>query len=423
MNILITDYYCASNRGDAAILEGLRDSLGAVYPDANITVMTEHPRAAELIHGIDVVEQVLAGFQWTVSRKNVARAYLSLTRPLYDRGLTPPGFGCIEERGKIQPYLDADVVVSTGGHHLTDVYFPDKVGVLWEQHFLARLGTPVVIYAQTLGPFDHSPYRRMTRAVLNEAELIITRDKRSKEIVMDLDVSTPVRWTADAAFSMTDRTERETPIDHLRDPLPDVQETTVSISVREWKHTDEDTTVDDYVLAVANLADWLVGEKDVNVVFASTCTGLAGYHNDDRLIAARAVDAMEHGEHDAVRILTGEYTPRQLVETYRQMDLHVGMRMHSNILAMMAETPVVAIQYQFKTEGLMEQFDLLDYVIDVNDVTGGSLRRIVADAFDERDSLSDAIAAALPGVRQASRRSARLVKKHVGDPTVDGTRG
>ncbi|GAA1322697.1 colanic acid biosynthesis pyruvyl transferase WcaK [Streptomyces sanglieri] len=415
MNILITDYYCASNRGDAAILEGVYQSLERVYPDADITVMTENPQAAKMVHGINAVDQALAGFRWGISKKNTARAYLSLTSPLYNRGMTPPGFEFIKDNGNIQPYLDADLVISTGGQFLTDVYFPGKVGVLWEHFFLSQIDTPVVIYAQTLGPFNRSLYRQMTRTVLDKAELIITRDRKSKEIVEDLDVTTPVYFTADAAFSMDVESDREIPLDSLNanDGLPDKNATSVSISVREWKHTDENTDIDDYASAVADVADWLVAEKDMNVVFASTCTGLAGYHKDDRLMAAQVVDLMEYGERDEVQILTGEYTPQQLVEVYNRMDLHIGMRMHSNILAMMAKVPVVAIQYQFKTQELMEQFNLLDYMIDINNVDKESLQQIVDNALSNRPAITKTIQSELPTVQNESSRSAQLVSDHV----------
>lgn len=415
MDILITDYYCASNRGDAAILEGVYQSLEEVYPDADITVMTENPQAAELVHGIDAEPQTLAGFQWKLSKKNAARAYLSLTSPFFNRGVIPPGFDYIKNRGNIQPYLDADLVVSTGGQFLTDVYFPGKVGVLWEHYFLSQLNTPVVIYAQTLGPFNRLPYRQMTKSVLDKTELIITRDRKSKEIVEDLGVSTPVYFTADAAFSMSQQTDRESVLDVLSasDTLPDENEFTVSISVREWAHTEAGVSVDGYAQTIADVADWLVTEKNANVVFASTCTGLAGYHTDDRLMAGRVVEHMKHGQRNEVQILAGEYTPQDLVEVYEQMDLHVGMRMHSNILAMMSETPIVAIQYQFKTEGLMEQFDLLDYMIDINDVNVKSLRQIVDNALSNRSSIERTIQSELPAIQNESIRSARLTTKFV----------
>lgn len=415
MNILITDYFCASNRGDAAILEGVHQSLEEVYPDADITVMTENARAAQLIHGIDAEPQVLAGFRWGLSKKNAARAYLSLTGPLINQGMAPPGFDYINKRGNVQPYLDADLVISTGGQFLTDIYFPGKVGVLWEHYFLSQLDTPVIIYAQTLGPFERQPYRIMTKMVLNKAELIITRDRKSKEIVENLRVSTPIHFTADAAFSMDSPTNREIPLDALdvTDTLPDKNEATISISVREWNHTDEDMSVDDYAQTFADVADWLVGEKSMNVVFASTCTGLAGYHKDDRFIAAQVVDLMEYGDRDEVQILAGEYTPQELVEVYEQFDLHIGMRMHSCILAMLAETPVIAVQYQHKSTGLMEIFDLKDYLADINEIDNDLLKSLVDDALENSSSIENVISNCLPEVKAQSHRSATLVNQYV----------
>jgi len=415
MNILITDYYCASNRGDAAILEGVYQSLEEVYPDADITVMTEHPRAAELVHGIDAEPQVLAGFRWGLSKKNAARAYLSLTSPLFDQGIALPGFDYIKNRGNVQTYLDADLVISTGGHHLTDYYFPGKVGVLWEHYFLSQLDTPVVIYAQTLGPFERQPYRRMTKTVLNKAALIITRDRKSKEIVEDLGVSTPVHFTADAAFSMDPQRQRETPLDVLdaSDTLPSENESTVSISVREWSHTAEDMSVDDYAQTIADVADWLVEEKDVNVVFASTCTGLVGYHKDDRLMAGRVVDLMQYGYRDEVQILAGEYTPQKLVGVYKQMDLHIGMRMHSNILALIGETPVVALGYQFKVHGLMEMAGLTDYIIPLEELDVISLQSTVDQAWSNRDQLNQQMQSTLSELKEKSEQSCMYISEYI----------
>lgn len=415
MNILITDYYCASNRGDAAILEGILQSIETVYPNAKITVMTEHPQAAELVHGIDVEPQTLAGFRWRISKKNAARAFLSLTSPMSTRGIVPPGFNYVKNRSKIQPYFDADLVISTGGYHLADLHFPEKVGVLWEHYFLNQLDTPVVIYAQSLGPFERQPYRRMTKIALDKSKVIITRDRKSKKFVEDLGVSTPVYYTADAAFSMSQQRNNESDLDILSasETLPNENEVTVSISVRKWEHTNPSMSVADYAQAIADVADWLVKEKNLNVVFASTCTGLAGYHSDDRFMSVRIAERMECRQQDEVQIISGEYTSQDLIKIYEQMDLHIGMRMHSNILAMMAETPVVAIKYRFKTEGLMEQFGLLEYMIDINNVDEGSLCQIIGNALSNRSSITKIIQSKLPTVQDKSRDSAQIVSDHV----------
>jgi colanic acid/amylovoran biosynthesis protein len=119
---------------------------------------------------------------------------------------------------------------------------------------------------------------------------------------------------------------------------------------------------------------------------------------------------MEYGNRDEVQILAGEYTPQELIEVYRQMDLHIGMRMHSNILSMMAETPIVAVQYQFKTKGLMEQFNLLDYMIDINDVNKTSLQRVIDTALSNRPSITRTIQSTLPNIKSESKRTAQLIR-------------
>jgi len=55
---------------------------------------------------------------------------------MHKRGLSTPGSDYIRQKTNIEHYLDADLVVSTGGHHLTDYYYPAKVGTLWEHYFL-----------------------------------------------------------------------------------------------------------------------------------------------------------------------------------------------------------------------------------------------------------------------------------------------
>jgi colanic acid/amylovoran biosynthesis protein len=79
----------------------------------------------------------------------------------------------------------------------------------------------------------------------------------------------------------------------------------------------------------------------------------------------------------------------------------------------MAETPTVAIQYQFKTEGLMKQFDILDYMIDIDDVDRDSLQQIVDNALSNRFSIKRHIKSNLPNIKNDSERSAKLVRENV----------
>lgn len=410
-DILITDYYCASNRGDAAILEGELEALKQEFPDSDITVMTENPDAAEFIHGIDAVRQVMAPFSFGLSKRNMLRIYLTLLIPflrLENHSLVPDS---VVDRANLEYYFEADLIISTGGTHLTDPYFPGKVGVLWELFFCKMIGKKVVIYGQTLGPFERRPYRPLTRFVLNRLDYVITRDRQSEKLVKELGVSTPIETTADPAFSMSFDIERERAIDYF-----DCKETSglegkcVSLSVRKWSYFSEDSNEEDYIIGIANLADELVDEG-FKVVFASTCTGIAGYHKDDRMYPRKIIEEMDNSEN--VMILSGEYTPQEISEIYGEMEFHIGTRMHSNILALMQKTPVYAIKYQFKTEGMMEMFDIEEYMIDIDEINEDKLLNNVLESLENRDIIQKKIENNLDEVKSESRRSSKIISEKV----------
>ena len=188
-DILITDYHCASNRGDAAILEGEVEALKNEFSDPNITVLTDYPDAAELIHDVEVREQTISNFSPTAIKRNLAVSYIIMDSSVRGNRLRLPGSNWIIDTLDLEPYYEADIVISTGGQFITDAYFPNKIGVLAELYLCTQLGVPVAIYGQSLGPFENIAYEGMIRHVFNEIDLIMTRDEPSVEHLQKLGVT------------------------------------------------------------------------------------------------------------------------------------------------------------------------------------------------------------------------------------------
>lgn len=411
MKILITDYHSASNRGDSAILEGVIWSLNKYFQDADFIVMTEYPDAAEIINGVKATRQPMTNFTWRNWKMGLGMGYLLIGAWFYKHGITLPKF----RHPRIQPYLDADLVISKGGSFLSDYYAPSILGRFWSLYFAKVLEKPVFVYAQSIGPLNRAFYRWIARYVLNRVDLITLRDSESENILASIGVTKPpIYVTCDSAFAMPFTDLKPMQVMRYEDiDLDNTSSLKVSISVRRWNRY---TTTDGhkkYVEAVAALADWLIMENNAQILFASTCTGFAGYHNDDRVIAHEVADHMKHRKEKNPAILYGEYTPQELSTIYGAMDLHVGTRMHSNILAMLAGTPVVAIQYEFKTTGLMKFFSLEDYLIDINHITPGTLIGKVNDALIHREQLRVQISNKLPEIKAKSEQSAKLIFDYI----------
>lgn len=411
MKILIVDLHCASNRGDAAILEGVIASLRKYFPDTEITVMTDYPNSARLINQVHSVKQAMVPFRWANLRKNIASIY-ALVAAVFSRwGITLPGMRIMREKLLIEPYMEADLVVSNGGGFLNDFYAPGNLGRLWGLYFAKLLGKPVVLYAQSIGPLNRTPYRQVARYVLNKVDLITLRDSRSKEILKSIGVNRPpIYVTADAAFTMPLTSSKPIQLWRYEDNIPmDKSGLKVSISVREWPYYTVSNGHKRYLATMAALADWLISEKNAQIIFVSTCTGFAGYHNDDRIAAHEVIECMKYCKKKNPVILYGEYIPQELSAIYGYMDLHIGTRMHSNILAMLSGTPFVAVQYEFKTGELMKVFGLEEYLSDINHIEFEDLKEKVDKALANREQIKNQISSKLPETIDKSQRSAQLI--------------
>ncbi len=388
--VLITDYYSASNRGDAAILEGLITSISEQMNEVSFEVITEKPQAAELLHDIPVSEQQISPQQWKRWFKSG-----KLGRSIRETNLTS--------------YKEADLIISTGGHHLTDTYFPAKLGMLLELYYCSTLSAPVAMVGQTLGPFEKRPYQQVTRRVLNALDLITVRDEQSMKNLRNLGVNkTPIYFTADSAFAMEPSSPRKSLLSKRRsESLPKYSCNTVTISARDINEFYSEKSEIQYMKSIAQVADGLI-RKNYNVIFASTCTALNGYEKDDRLASHKILDLMNC---NSAMILSGEYTPSDLIYIYKQADIHVGTRMHSCILALLAGTPVIGLEYQFKVKELFSQIQMENYLIPIENINSTRLTGKIDTALEQQTKLESKVKEAVLERKDQAMRNGKLVAK------------
>ena len=86
------------------------------------------------------------------------------------------------------------------------------------------------------------------------------------------------------------------------------------------------------------------------------CTGLGGYHLDDRLVAFRVRRLLRHGDRMAVAMQ--ELSDLELCAVLSRCRALLGTRMHSTILSMQVGTPAVVLPYEHKSIGLFRRWGL-----------------------------------------------------------------
>lgn len=398
------------NGGDAAILQGLvqgiRRRFGADTPIVAFSSQADVAARRHAALDVDFREslssvvanggRIPAGARERKKRKPVRRdlsqARFDAAFALASRGV--PGAAAMLtplERELVDLFRGADFVVATGGTYLVDNYALRPR--LREFRVAMRLGRPLALFTQTMGPFGPRRAAQL-RPVFEYSSLLLLRDQPSFENVRATgarDVTAAV--VADVAFTLGD----EASVAAARErTLPADRPLRVAASVRDWpffRTRSPEEGMRAIVDSFARLSEHL-SRRGAHVEFASTCQGIPEYWKDDSRVAAAVAQAATV---DDITVDAGFRMPDALMEHYRSFDLVVSMRMHACILALAAGVPVLPVAYETKTKSLFQRLGFGDWVLDVETLTPESLietcDRVLAELPARRAALFDAVLA------------------------------
>ena len=105
----------------------------------------------------------------------------------------------VSEKSNLFCYYDSDIVINTGGDHLSG----EKFGLtsLLNISYAILLDKPVVLYAESLGYYQNSFFGFIANQVLNRTTLITVREDLSKYLEQNKITKPKVYLTADSAFN------------------------------------------------------------------------------------------------------------------------------------------------------------------------------------------------------------------------------
>ncbi len=336
MRILITDSYCSSNRGDAAILDAMVEGLRT--RGARVEVVSSFPAVATSFHDVDAIDA--ADFRAVA---------LAVAR--------------------------ADLVVSCGELNAS----------LPTLHLARRTSKPYAIFGQTVGPLTRPMSRQAAREVLDGAAWICVRDEASAKVVVDLGVRAPVRVGVDAAVL-----GRVNAAAAGNGPV-------LGVTVRSWPfpgQRDPAACQGRYEAEIVKAADRWVAETGGQVRFYSTCTSYGGFEEDDRVAARRIAAGMEA---DAEVVEAVDLDFATLRGEIGACDLFLGTRMHALVFSTTAEVPSVGIACEQDTFEWMTRVGLGGRVVPIERCEG--VDGLVMATWEERKRVTARLRAAVDVLR------------------------
>ncbi|VFS06733.1 putative pyruvyl transferase [Citrobacter koseri] len=93
----------------------------------------------------------------------------------------------------------------------------------------------------------------------------------------------------------------------------------------------------------------------------------------------------------------------------------MGTRLHSAIISMNFATPAIAINYEHKSAGIMQQLGLPEMAIDIRHLLDGSLEAMVADTLGQLPALNARLADAVNREREQGFRMVQSVLTRIGE--------
>lgn len=306
--ITISGYYGFNNVGDESILTSIVSNLKKQIKDIHITVLSANPSATSEKHQIH-----------SIDRKNIKEIYRSIK--------------------------ECDVFISGGGSLLQDVTSHRSITYYLIIMFIAiLLGKKVLIYSQGIGPINRKINRYLTQWILNKVDEITVRDEKSKEELLNMGVTNPsIYVTADPVINLPKGDlklgekilKKEGLIDVEKKPL-------IGFAMRGWKNDEKFNNI------IGKTADKLIEDFGVEVVFIPFHLG-----EDMKIIE----DIQKNMKNQAI-FIKNRYDINEMLGIIGNLQMLVGVRLHSLIFAAIMKVPMIAISYDPKINSFMELLGL-----------------------------------------------------------------
>jgi len=390
MKVLVINQ-CSTNKGDRAVLFFVLKELVRHGID-KITVSASNPEYwLDKPNFPDVAVRVIP-WGWDISRKKGVgllgkvihrvqklilprRIHFPLVRNALIAGKRPWYLRFIVNKQYMEAIEQADLVLSTGGHHITTMFVQDVVTPqIFDMAVALLCGKPLVLWSQSVGPFDFKSAKSelMVQKILSGADRIFIRDEASTDQIRKMGVSLErVSRTFESVFGLFDVVKSRV--------RPSERSAVMGAAVYVYVRANRLKEHENYTRCFAPLIDHAV-EAGYKVRFFPM--ELAG--TDKACIEAviNSVDKKENCE-----ILEGFPGTLDHLDAVAQCKMFVGHKTHSQIFSLVAATPLLAIAYHKKTGDFMAQFGLEEYCVDDTQINAEKLIQI----FDEINNNLDAI--------------------------------
>jgi polysaccharide pyruvyl transferase WcaK-like protein len=379
MRVLILNSDSPKNRGDRAILAGNIELIREVYPQAHIWSLSQYVERDEEWFGINFY-------------------------PMSPYSVKPGDFLDLLKHAKT-----ADLVLWGGGEILKD--YTNKLSLFyWALKIWAvsRVNRNLVGAFQGIGPTSANISKRVIAFTINRCRSFLVRDAESKTKLEAWGVNIPVISSYDpAVFDVAKLPSTELLTEFHSQQGIDSQflANFAGFGLRRWFHyshsgwlpakmrfwakKDAGNTpeLDTYLTNLAQLADRVIETHDVNLVFFPMHVSAS---ENDPEFARQVIARMKNPERTTV-IDGDNLSPTDYLSIIGHARFFVASRLHSAILATVAQVPALCLYYVDKGRLFFEQVGLQRFSRDIKIMLQPGVVDELSGLIDQLVSESEAV--------------------------------
>lgn len=389
MKILIPNATSPKNVGDLAMLSAL---ISLFKKNDSLTV---HSTESKLYKNLIKPKTYPTLYSWAAFENRSFLTRLNRTFKLLSSYYLFENDNLIIDkslRALICDYKKADLVVFAGGGYLRSQKGISQTLNLLMTLLLFNFGKKTrakkIIAPISFGPFAYKWQEKYAAKVLKGFDLVAAREKYSYDLLQRNGVDNLIRSSDNALFLNPAIKERKRSRDFI-----------LGFTIRKWLKENEQQNFE---------------KAFINAIISFSKKTQA------KIQPIVQVDAPEYGDVDfdltkqisnklieagvAVKPIVRVIDLKNTATIYQDINLLLGMRMHSNILAAVHYTPFVAIAYEHKTRGIASDLGLENYCIDIEKVTRNRIIEKLDSAYKNIKQLEDKLKKVLENLRLTEKK-------------------
>lgn len=389
--ICVIGSYSGRNAGDAAILENLCRDISSIYNNVEFLVPTINKRFINFSYSQFPVTAIPM-MPWNLSLKIF--------------GL--PVFKAV---------LKSDLVLLTDAilfdHKLWNPVFNFLSTMTMVLPFAKKRGIPVVLYNASIGPIKSNLGKWCLQKVSDCIDLLIVRDKESIDVLERLGTHhKDIVLAADCALNTPlPSSDRISEIKNKEDILND-DHPYLSVNLNDYldvfvKGSGKSIGRERFAQIIAEVVDRVIEEIGVKIIFVVT-------QAMDIRIVNEVIAKMKRSAR--VKVVSNKnYSHNELAAIFAEVDMHVGMRTHSLILATASYTPSISIVYRPKNRGYMKTIEQSSRSIELDEFFNAeSLYHLIHKTWQERENVKKNLVPIIEREKKKAKMSAELLKEYLG---------